>query len=94
VRTAHILSPELIFETNLKDENPTEANRRLGIYKYRRDRLELLMDADYIASLGIRIGSIVTPDLAGRYGYSTKKMLLLGMAPNVARNRITLTVWG
>jgi hypothetical protein len=100
VLTKHLNSPELPFSTNLIAAPTTEAARRLAIYSVRRDRIEATLDMADLDYTAVRIGSVCQVTLYDpyndihRYGYDGKLMLVLGMAVDLARYKITLTLWG
>lgn len=95
VLTRHLLAPEIVATTALTAAPTAEAARRLAIYSVRRDRLELTLDMADIDYTSLRIGSVVSLDLSGRYGYDgSNKLLVLGMTVNLATYKITLTIWG
>lgn len=95
IKIVHPISPEITFDTQLIAANQAEADRRLLIYKVRRDRLEIVLKVSDVDFSVVRIGNVATVNMNGRYGYDgSKKMLILGISTDIARDRLTLTIWG
>jgi hypothetical protein len=93
VKTAFPLASELTFETLLVDAAAAqaEAMRRLNLYKRRRDRLSF---PTFKHRGGVALGRSVKVQM-DRLGYAGgKNFLVIGRAPDFARNLITLTLWG
>ena len=77
-----------------KADAQTEANRVLGLYKVRRDFVEidtpLTPEALQILDLGKTV-SVVIP----RFGYDAgRNMVITGMEYNSATNILILALWG
>lgn len=93
IQTLHLLSPELVVETQLTTEADaaTEATRLLALYGVRRDRLEVNVPYD-VARLHLMDLVKVTTD---RYGYAAGKLFwVIGLDNNYAANKQTVTLWG
>jgi len=94
VSTKFLLAPELEFETmlvNLADAQ-AEANRRLNIYKVRRDRYRIPIKTDYVSN--IDLGSVISLSI-NRFGLSAgKKFLVIGINENYRTGITTLDVFG
>lgn len=94
VQVAHLLAPEIVIDTLLTDEADAaaEAARRLGLYKVRRDLIEV--DLPFEFATDAILGATVTMDI-GRYGYgSGRDMVVVGRKENNRDNTVTLTAWG
>lgn len=90
----HLLSDELAFDTCFADLPQDECDRRLGLYSVRRDVLEYKFNIYDISPSSFQIGSVVTPQMGGRYGWSDKKALIIGIEPDLMLNKIALILWG
>lgn len=96
VKTANLLSPELEFNTVLcsKSDIPNEANRRLAIYKERRDIYQVTVRVDAQLASVLDLGNIVTLQV-NRFGMSAgKKFLIIGVKSNMRGYLFDLTLWG
>lgn len=96
VKTANLLSPELTFKTVLvnKSDAVNEANRRLNIYKARRDFYEVTVRVDAALASVLDLGRIVTLQI-NRFGMSAgKKFLIIGIRTNMRGYQFDLTLWG
>lgn len=93
---ANATSPEIEFLTTLVSatDASTEANRRLTIYKTRRDMLQVRVRVDPALASVLDIGKIVTVQI-GRYGLSAgKKFFILGIRTDMRGRVFDLTLWG
>lgn len=96
VKTVNALSPELEFNTVLtgKGNALDEANRRLTIYKTRRDIYQLTVRVDADLAALIDLGKIITLQV-NRFGMNAgKKFLIIGIRTNMRGYQFDLTVWG
>lgn len=96
VKTVNALSPELEFNTVLtgKGDALNEANRRLTIYKTRRDIYQLTVRVDASLASIIDLGKIITLQV-NRFGMNAgKKFLIIGVRTNMRGYQFDLTVWG
>jgi hypothetical protein len=94
IKTKHLLSPELEFQTLLVDASAagTEAARLLVIYKTRRDVVTAKVKVCQCVS--IDLGDVVEVDIP-RFGYSGGKLFrVIGIETDLRRNEIDLTLWG
>ena len=96
VKTANLTSPELEFLTVLTSASDAaaEADRRLAIYKVRRDMYQLTIRVDAALAAALDIGKIVTLQVA-RFGMSAgKNFLIIGIRTNMRGYQFDLTLWG
>ncbi len=96
VQTAHLLAVELDFDTLLisASDAATECTRRLGIYKVRRDRLEVRAAFDAALAALLDMGVEVTVEVP-RFGYDAgKQFLIIGVRTDLRGGLIDLTLWG
>lgn len=96
VKTANLTSPELEFLTVLASASDAaaEADRRLAIYKVRRDIYQLTIRVDAVLAAALDIGKIVTLQVA-RFGMSAgKNFLIIGIRTNMRGYQFDLTLWG
>jgi len=95
VKTVHLLAPQIIEDSALVDEADalTEAAARQTLRGSERKRYELVVSLDE-ETIDIDLGDevVFTSD---RFGFSAgQQLLVLGVDPNAAKRRLTLTVWG
>lgn len=93
-RSRYLLSPEMRFETLLiaSVDASTEATRRLSMYSVRRDVIRITLPASN-ASLML-LGATINVKLP-RFGYdSGRRMVVIGREYDLAKDRITMTLWG
>lgn len=96
VKVAYTLSPEIEVLTQLVNQSDaqTECNRRLAIYKTRRDVYECTVRVDASLASILDIGKIVTLQV-DRFGMSAgKKFLIIGVRTNMRGYQFDLTLWG
>lgn len=96
VKTANLLSPEIEFDTVLtsKTDATAEANRRLTIYKSRRDVYQATVRVDAALASVLDLGKIVTLQV-NRFGMSAgQKFLITGIRTNLRGYLFDLTLWG
>lgn len=96
VKLQRLLAAEETADTLLTTatDAAAEAARRLALFKTRRDFFDVVVPASLLATPGLRIGAMVRLTNA-RFGLNEgKTFALLGVKPELARNRATLTLWG
>jgi len=96
VKTAYLLSPELEFDTQLVTQAnaQSEADRRLTIYKSRRDMYQCTIRVDSAFAAVLDLGKIVKLQI-NRFGMSSgKKFLIIGIRTNLRNYQFDLTLWG
>jgi hypothetical protein len=96
IKTANLTSPELEFLTVLTSASDaaTEADRRLAIYKVRRDMYQLTIRVDAPLAAALDIGKIVSLQI-NRFGMSAgKNFLIIGIRTNMRGYQFDLTLWG
>jgi hypothetical protein len=96
IKTANLTSPELEFLTVLSSatDAASEANRRLTIYKVRRDMYQLTIRVDASLAASLDIGKIVTMQI-NRFGMNDgKQFLIIGVRTNMRGYQFDLTLWG
>lgn len=96
VLTANATSPELSFDTLLVNaaDATAEANRRLTLYKARRDLITVRVRVDRALAAVLDLGKVVTLQLP-RYGLGAGKLFLITALRTDMRGYIfELTLWG
>jgi len=96
VQTAHLLSPELTFDALMTSASAaqTECDRRLTLYKTRRDRIELRAAITPAMAAALDLGAVVQITHP-RFGMAAGRLLrVLGMQHDLQKNRVDLTLWG
>jgi hypothetical protein len=96
VKIQHLLAAEETADTLLTSaaDAAAEAARRLALYKVHRDFFDVTIPAALLATPGLRIGAVVQLTNP-RFGLAAGRLfVLLGVKPELARNRATLTLWG
>lgn len=93
VKTAHLLAPDLSFDSLLTAEADavSESSRRLGMYAAARDMLE--------ASLSIRLAGLQPGQLVelvhSRFGYQEGRLFrVIGIVRDFAGSKYTAILWG
>ena len=92
--TKHLLATTLEFNTAFSADAQTEADRRRDIYSVRRDFVKVQIVPALFDYSSLRLGMCCNLDLDGRFGYTNKKMLLIGITVDLANNNISLSFWG
>lgn len=95
VKTSRKLADEITYDTALNGISiaAAEAQRRLNLYKGRRDVLRLTA-ADPSRFTAVDLGSVVSVTTP-RFGYTSgKKFLVTGITVDYARNQIDVILWG
>lgn len=96
VLTANLTSPDLTFDTVLVNQADAtaEANRRLTMYKARRDMLQVRVRVDAALASVLDVGKIVTLQVS-RYGLSAgKKFLITSVRTDMRGYMFDLVLWG
>lgn len=96
VKTAHLMATELTFDTLLiyAADAQTESDRRLALYKVRRDPLECRVALDSTLAASIDLGGIVTVQVP-RFGYDAGKQFnSIGVRTDLRGGMLDLTLWG
>ncbi len=96
VKAQHLLAAEEIADSLLTTaaDAAAEAARRLALFKVHRDFFDVTVPAGLLATPDLRIGTVVRLSNP-RFGLSAGRLfVLLGLKPELARNRATLTLWG
>lgn len=96
VKTPHLMATELTFDTLLihAAAAQTESDRRLALYKVRRDPLECRVALDSALAAAIDLGAIVTVQVP-RFGYAAgKKFNVIGVRTDLRGGMLDLTLWG
>lgn len=94
VQTQYLLATQEVQETLLTSsaDATAEATRLLNLHKVRRDFFDLDAPASVLASMSI-MSTVALQN--SRFGMSAgRSFRLLGARLNLARDRVTLTVWG
>jgi hypothetical protein len=96
VKTQWPKAQELKFDTHLISaaDAATEAARRLGLYKVRRDTLQARCKLSDAMAAAIDLGTTVVVQLP-RFGMSSgKAFLVTGIRTDLRNNTFDLTLWG
>lgn len=96
VKTAHAAAVETVIDTafTAASDATTEATRRLGMYKVRRDLYEVTVALQEGVGVAVDLGSVVAIDIA-RYGMGGGRLFrVVGIRPDLQRSRLDLTLWG
>lgn len=96
VKTQFLLATESSLDTVLTSaaEAATEAERRLELHKVRRNFFEMTVQGDLVSQSGAWLMDVVQVR-APRFGLSSGvKFRILGIQPELAKNEVTLTLWG
>lgn len=94
VKARHLLAPELEFESLIDDADAAgdEADRRLGLYSVRRDRMRAPLKSEYAAE--VDLGDVITL-MVPRFDMTDgKDFVVLGMEEDYERGLTVLEVWG
>jgi hypothetical protein len=92
--TKHLLAPTLEFETAFAVDAQAEADRLCNIYSMRRDFIEVVLIPELFDFTTLRLGMVGATNLSGRFGYTSKNMLLIGITCDLMNEKTTLTLWG
>ncbi len=96
ILTAHLLAPEMTFDTLLIDPTvaQTECDRRLAMYKVRKDRVETRVYLNPTLAGILDVGVVVKVTI-DRFGYDAgKKFLVVGVRTDLRGGMMDLTLWG
>lgn len=96
VKTAHLLATALEFESALVDAAPasTEADRRLALYKQRRDRFEVRAAVAAPLLDSIDLGAVVALDHPRFQLAGGRLFRVLGIRADLDAGILDLTLWG
>ena len=92
--TKHLLASTLEFTTAFAADAQSEADRRRDIYSVRRDFFKVQIVPELFDFTALRLGMCGSLDFTGRFGYTNKKMLLIGITADLANDNISLSFWG
>lgn len=96
VQTAYLLAPELSVETKFAclGQCALEATRLLTLYSAKRDRFELVVNADSAALAALDLGAVISITYP-RFGLDAGKLFrVLGFQLDPTQSSAALTVWG
>lgn len=96
IKNQWLLSDMLAVDTLLTAvaDADAEAARLLALYKVRRDVFDIRVDLSFLTSSGIWMLDVVAVDYP-RYDLKTGRVFrVIGVAPNLSSNKVTLTIWG
>lgn len=95
IAAKHLLSDELSFDSSYYEDAQSECGRRLELYATRRAMFDLTINLDVLPNFyTIEIGQVASIQLNGRYGCTSKNMLVTGKQIDLVLNKMILTVWG
>jgi hypothetical protein len=92
--TKHLLAPKLEFKSAFAEDAQSECDRLRDLYCVKRDFIEVEILPNIFDFTDLNLGMIGSIDLSGRLGYIDRNMLLIGITADLARNKVTLTLWG
>ncbi|MFZ5669136.1 MAG: hypothetical protein ACOY4K_06555 [Pseudomonadota bacterium] len=96
VKAQFLLSAEASVNTLLTEaaDAANEAARRLALHKVPRDFYDVTVNGDLLIGANLRLTSVVELTHS-RFGLQNGRLfLVLGLRHELARNRVTLTLWG
>lgn len=96
VKVIQPMSPEMSFDTVLLNETDAgaEADRRLLMYRTRRDTFQVTVRVDATLAAALDLGKIITLQI-NRYGMgSGKNLIITGIRTNMRGYLYDLTLWG
>lgn len=96
VKTKYLTAGELSVDTLIAGQSDaaTEAARQLALYKVRRDIFDVTIPLEVYAGLPLNFLDVVSITYR-RYGLTSgKSFRLIGRRIELARRRVTLTLWG
>jgi hypothetical protein len=96
VKTQWLLSDTLSVDTLLTAaaDADAEAARLLALYKVRRDVFDIPADLSFLTAAGLWMLDLVAVNYP-RYDLQTGRLFrVIGIAPNLSSNKVTLTIWG
>ena len=92
------LAEELIFDSACSRSNTLHTGTLETLHCVEREIIDIdwlwLSTTDFLTVSRIPLGSCVTVNLLGRFGYSSKKMLVVAMTINHVDESVKLSVWG
>lgn len=93
--TVHPFSEEMTFETTLTTAPPAILAALKSLHTVKRELVEVeTVSTAFLQTVQLLPGQNVTLDLHGRFGYTNKKMLIVGIVINCVKEAVTLTLWG
>jgi hypothetical protein len=96
VKTQWLLSDTLSVDTLLTAaaDADAEAARLLALYKVRRDVFDIPADLSFLTTAGLWMLDDIAVNYP-RYDLQTGRLFrIIGIAPNLSSNKVTLTIWG
>ena len=96
ILTTHPLPKQTNIDTQLvaKAAADTEAARLLTLFGVRRDMFDVAIMLDGSVGVSLDIGSLVMVQV-NRYGMNAGRLfVVIGLMPDLRRNRIDMTIWG
>lgn len=95
IAAKHLLSDELEFDSSYYEDAQAECDRRLALYATRRAMFDLTIHLEsFPAFHAVEIGQVVAVELEGRYGCTSKNMLITGKQLDLVLEKMIITVWG
>lgn len=92
--TKHLLSKDLEFNTAFSADAQSETDRRRDIYSVQRDFFKVKIVPSLFDFSSLRLGMCCSLGFNGRFGYTNKNMLLIGISADLANDNISLSFWG
>ena len=94
--TDNPLKDEMIFETSFNGSAPGVFNVLKTLYQVQREIVEIqIAKIEFLAALvAITPGCCVTVNLTGRFGYTAKKMIVIGITVNFTESTVSIRAWG
>ena len=88
-------SAETVIETCMNSVPTAQLDLLADLYLVDREIIEVeIIEDEFLAASALYPGACVSLDLAGRFGYAGKHMILVGTLTNYVEERVTLTLWG
>jgi hypothetical protein len=96
IKTQWLLSDTMSVDTLLTAvaDADAEAARLLALYKMRRDIFDIPVDLSFLTAADLWMLDLVAVTYP-RYDLQTGRLFrIIGIAPNLSSNKVTLTIWG
>lgn len=96
VKAKHLLAAEGSVDTALTEaaDGANEASTRQALHGVARDFYDVTVNAEVLLGISLRLTAIIEL-IHSRFGLSDGRLfVLLGIRLELARNRVTLTLWG
>lgn len=91
----HPFSEELIIDTLMTYEDSEVLALLAELYTVPREIIEIvLLPVCFLEAIDLQPGNCVALDLNGRFGYTNKNMIIVGITSNYVDEQVTLTLWG